>query len=137
MNKELINEKKNSIDTSDLDKKARVWAIFGFVFAIVYFIIGIDTKLEGLKIPVFHSVFPFAYKDITWIWIFYIFIGLMFAIGGVSIILKEYSKARVLYFIGGIVGLPLGIVMMFAAGMLKKIDNLVFERKYNVKIPNE
>jgi len=65
---------------------------------------------------------PAAYKLIG---ILVLVTGVLFALGSLLALEEQYSGARVLWLIGGILGFPLGSVMIFGAGQLKKIPLVV------------
>jgi len=92
-----------------LPKSVRTWAIVGFVFAGIYLLVGILFLLRQ----------PTADKFIG---IVALVIGVLFALGSLLALEQQYSGARVLWTIGGILGLPLGLVMISGAGQLKKLS---------------
>jgi hypothetical protein len=90
-------------------KSARTWVIVGFVFAGFYLLVGIFFLLRG----------PATDK---YIGIVALVIGVLFAFGSLLALEQQYAAARVLWLIGGILGLPLGLVMVGGAGRLKEVS---------------
>jgi hypothetical protein len=85
------------------------WVIVGFVFAGIYLLVGI---LQFARQPdLYKIVGPLA-----------LVIGVLLALGSLLALQQQYSSARVLWLIGGILGLPLGLVMIIGAGQLKKLS---------------
>jgi len=108
----ILKNKEGIVSSSvatPLPKSVRTWAIVGFVFAGIYLLVGI---LQFFREPA-------AYKLIG---ILVLVLCVLFALGSLLALEQQYSSARVLWLIGGILGLPLGLVMIIGAGQLKKIS---------------
>ncbi len=84
---------------------ARAWAITGFVFAGIYLLVSIYE----FTTPSGHN----AVASICAVIYVLVLLGSIFAL------IHEYSRARVLMLIGGILSFPLGILMLIAAGRMK------------------
>ena len=98
---------------SESEKKIRTWTIVGFVFSAIYF---------------FVAILQFAMRS-TFIGIACSVIGALFALGSIFALKREYFLTRRLYLIGGILGLPLGLVMIMASSIIKQTEELA-EKKY-------
>jgi len=98
---------------SESEKKIRTWTIVGFVFSAIYF---------------FVAILQFAIRS-TFIGIACLVIGALFALGSIFALKREYFLTRRLYLIGGILGLPLGLVMIMASSIIKRTEELA-EKKY-------
>lgn len=90
-----------------LPKSVKTWAVVGFVFAGIYLLAAFVSFSMGAK----------AYQ---WIGFLVLIIGLLLGTGSVLALKQQYSLASLLLLIGGVMGLPLGIVMIAAAGQIRK-----------------
>jgi hypothetical protein len=91
-----------------LPKSVKTWAVVGFVFAGIYLLAAFVNFSIGAK----------AYQ---WIGFLALGVALLFGVGSLLALNQQYSWARVLLLIGGVIGLPLGLVMIAAANHMKKI----------------
>jgi hypothetical protein len=92
---------------SKLPKNLKIWVIVGFVFSLLYLVL---------------AIYEFTAKPEV-----YEFVGtagvvncLLFGVGCLLVIMKKFSGARVCWLIGGIIGLPFGLVMIIGSGQVKK-----------------
>lgn len=90
------------------------WKTISFVFALLYALLGVLVLLGGLPAS----------------GLFLLFIAGLFGIGAMQVANENYSTAKVLLMIGGVLGMPLGFVMFWggmkigeAADMLADSDN--------------
>jgi hypothetical protein len=80
----------------------RRWCVVGFAFSILYTLIGLlHIAASGYGRSPLPGLFAFLIAGLFWA-------GTILAANG------KYSAARVLMMIGGALGLPLGLVMVFA-----------------------
>ena len=96
----------------------RRWTIVGVVFAILYSVIAVvslagDNGLLG--------------------WIVLV-VAILYWIGTALAATRQYSAARVVLIIGGIVALPLGIVMIIAGNKIAKAGKELEEPAQPVQI---
>ena len=105
----------SEIITMDSESKKRIktWTIVGFVFSAIYFFIAILEFIEGF----------------TFLGIACIVIGLLIASGSIFALKRDYFLTRRFYLIGGILSLPLGLVMIIASNIIKRTEELA-EKKY-------
>ncbi len=79
--------------------------IVGFIFTAIYLIAGIyELSIEA-----------------AFIGVWCIIITVLFFIGTILVMQNQYSVARILWLIGGIMGIPLGIVMIVQSNRLKQM----------------
>jgi len=91
-----------------LPKSVKSWAVVGFVFAGIYLLAAFVNFSMGAK----------AYQ---WIGFLALGVALLLGVGSLLALNQQYSWARVLLLIGGVIGLPLGFVMIAAANHMKKM----------------
>ncbi len=78
--------------------------IVGFIFTAIYLFVGIyEFSIEAAFLG-------------AWC----VIISVLFFIGTILVMQDQYSVARVLWLIGGIMGIPLGIVMIVQSNRLKQ-----------------
>jgi len=94
-------------NSAEMPKAVKIWAVVGFVFAALYLAIAIFAFTSH----------PENYEVIGALGVI---ICVLQGIGGVLALTRNYSAARVLMIIGGILGFPLGMVMVAGGNSIKK-----------------
>jgi len=87
---------------SNLPQTVKIWVIVGFAFSLFYFILSSEVSSGILTFSV-------------------VTCGLLFGVGSLLIIINNFSAGRICWLIGGILGLPLGLVMVVGANVCNKI----------------
>ena len=113
--------RRSSSVVTPLPNSVGTWAcaIVGFVLAGLYLVAAIYLLSSH---PVLDKL----------IGIFVLVLCVLFALGSLLALQQQYSSARVLWLIGGILGLPLGLVMIIAASHMNKMS---LTRRGEVPIP--
>jgi hypothetical protein len=94
-------------NSAEMPKAVKIWAVVGFVFAALYLalaIFAITSHPENYEV--------IAALGLT--------ICVLQGMGGVLALTRNYSAARILMIIGGILGFPLGMVMVAGGNSIKK-----------------
>lgn len=102
-------------------KAVRTSAVVGLVFTAVYLYIGIQQLTSHA--PLSSAIGVACLLDAT-----------LFAVGSACALKTAYSAARVCYLIGGIMGLPLGLVMIFQGIRIKRIVAAAEQRQFEQEL---
>jgi hypothetical protein len=94
-------------NSAEMPKAVKIWAVVGFVFAALYLAIAIFAFTSH----------PENYEVIGALGLT---ICVLQGMGGVLALTRNYSAARALMIIGGILGFPLGMVMVAGGNSIKK-----------------
>lgn len=94
-------------NSAEMPKAVKIWAVVGFVFAALYLAIAIFAFTSH----------PNNYELLGPL---VVIIGVLVGMGSVLTLRRNYSAARILMLIGGILALPLGLVMIAGGNSIKK-----------------
>ena len=94
-------------NSAEMPKAVKIWAVVGFVFAALYLAIAIFAFTSH----------PENYEVIGALGLT---ICVLQGMGSILALMRKYSAARILMIIGGILGFPLGLVMVAGGNCIKK-----------------
>lgn len=91
----------SAVDPATAEATIRSWVIVGLAFSVLYTLLAVWGFIGGI----------FKYPAVSWSTLI---IGILFWAGTFLAVKRQYSTARVFFLIGGILGLPLSVVMIIA-----------------------